>query len=830
MRGNQSASWGLTALAGAMAVVLSGCPGNDGPDDNLFRVGPAGGSFTYEGVTLDIPKGAVAQETEITVTATDTGIPEVPGRKRISRGFRFSPAVTTFAVPVKLSLPYDPAKVPLAVDPGTFDMRRQGGSDAYLALAGGTTDTAASTFTADTERLGLFWVTSPTQAAVSTLTLDPKEAALAVGQTQQFTARVTDPTGAEIQPALVWTVAPPRVASVDANGLVTALAPGTATLTVSTANLTATAQLRVPGSAVGPSTFVHENPFPTGNDLWGGSFAAGTAFFVGDNATVLARAGDGSFTRLFSSPALRLRGLAGTSQSDAVAIGAQGNTGVLIELKGGASPAVATFTTIDPRALWFDGTHGMAVGYGDDVLVRRNGAWVREYSPSAETLLSVIGDGQGSFVTVGSRGSIYKYDPATEVWNSLYQTQLATLLVSAALVDANGSEAWAAGGGKLWRFSANSWSAINLPGTPVVDELLSLGRIDGRIVVGARAGKQGQLLLYEPGAQTWTSVAMRGPQLPRAVFPAGGAGYAVGDLGAIWQYGAGTFTEVSQGFYGDVADVALTADTVYAGANECVDAACTARQGVLMLKANGGAWTAAAAPPFTAPITAVAARENNEVVVSTTNSGTFRFDGALWSQLSTVSLLDLRFCGNTLWGVGANGTALRGTAGGLSSAGVFGIDPLTAIHCPTATNVWLAGDGALYESTNGTSFTPRTSQAVIPAFWWTVWSPGPGEAFVFGDARYGLYWDSRDYQVVDAPGGVLPDLITGLWGSSIDNLYAVGSTVTPLAFGYAVRFDGASWRLVDAGSQRPLTSIAGRSGTDIWLGGRGGGVLKSVAP
>ena len=64
-----------------------------------------------------------------------------------------------------------------------------------------------------------------------------------------------------------------------------------------------------------------------------------------------------------------------------------------------------------------------------------------------------------------------------------------------------------------------------------------------------------------------------------------------------------------------------------------------------------------------------------------------------------------------------------------------------------------------------------------------------------------------------------------MWGSSIDNLYAVGFTSVPLRFGFALRFDGAFWRLVDSGASRASLTVDGSSNTDVWIGTQGGGVL-----
>ena len=85
--------------------MLTACPpvidtGADG--GNEIVVGPNGGIFVRLGAVLDIPRGAVDEETRIFVTIVDTGIPDVPGRTRISFGYKFSPTTLKFKAPVRI--------------------------------------------------------------------------------------------------------------------------------------------------------------------------------------------------------------------------------------------------------------------------------------------------------------------------------------------------------------------------------------------------------------------------------------------------------------------------------------------------------------------------------------------------------------------------------------------------------------------------------------------------------------------------------------------------------------------------------------------------------
>ncbi|MFT3842908.1 MAG: Ig-like domain-containing protein [Myxococcaceae bacterium] len=874
----------------ALALLLCGCPpsidtGQDG--GGPIVVTPEGGLFIRDGASFNIPKGAVDQETIITITVVDTGVPEIAGRTRISFGYRVSPTSTVFKSPIGITLPWIDDRIPQAVDHGTFDMRRQQGNDAFLQLPGVSTLEMFKSVQASTDKLGLFWVTSPSQANVAQLTIDPTSAFLHVGDHQTFTAKVTDPTGMVLDAPVTWTVAPYRVGEVDpvadagsGVGDFIATDPGNATITATSGMMTATATVKVQGTTAGPSTFVHENPFPTGNDLWGGALAPGGlgTVFVGANGTVLTEDSGGQWTRLFSQPGMILKAVGGSNVDNAVAVGVIGNTGVLIQMQGTSMPPkVQTFASSQPRTLWYDGTYGMAVGDGNDVLMLNAGTWSTEYSPSFETLLSVVGDGAGGYVTLGSRGSIYIYDPSKKVWNSLYQTQLAVLLTAGLLVDGTGSEGYAVGGNKLWHFQNMGWTAINLPAVPGFDEATALGRVDGKFVIAGRVNKAGYILVYDPAAAVpadggvpdagdpdagasdagiddggadggssdggtptlppgWTLIAMRSPQLPRGFFgggPSSTVGYVVGDYGAVWKYGAGTFTELSRGFYFDVKGVAVTQDAVIAIANDCQVADCSVATGYVYSRVGPGDFEllgGAVQPEFGA-LHSVVAVSGSEVIV-TTDSAIFRWDGNAWSQIGS-SLIgpvnSLSFCGTNLYGAGGNGGFYKGTSSMLNSLSTLGSADLYATACHDDYEQWAAGDYIIASRTQGV-WSAKVQANVNPLPFRAAWTPGPSEVWAFGQGDYGLYYDNVNLNVIQDPGGVIPDMVNGLWGSTVDNFYMVGFTSYPVSFGFALRFDGADWVLVDSGSQREVTAINGASPTEVWVGTRGGGVLHGANP
>ncbi len=868
----------------AMSAVFLGCPPPvdlpDGGDDNTIIVGPEGGLFIRNGYAMDFPRGAVTQQTNIFITKIDTGVPEVPDRKRISFGFRFSPTNLRFATPVKIYLTWDADRLVRGVDPGTYDMRRQSGNDSFLnPLPGSRTNTTPfEAVEAPTDRLGLFWITSPLTPNIDRLEVTPMEATLRVGEMRAFMARVLAPNGDAIETAVTWSISPPRVARVDGAGTVTALDPGAATLTARAGMKAATAKIFVTRDPplAGPVTAAHDNPFPTGNDLWGGVLAPGGlgTIFVGENGTVLARSTTNQWQRLFSSPGLSLRAVGGTTASNAIAVGVSGTTGVAVEFRGTTTaPRVRLFTTnsiSELSTLWFDGTYGMAAGVGNNLLAYRTNAWVEENNPTLRRVMSIIGDGRGAFAVINELGSIYRYDPARRVWDSLYERELAVLLTTGKIVNPTTGESWAVGGGRLWHFVNGGWSATNLPSTLSTAQFTSAEVFDHRLVVAGRrsnlaliaaldlqapltpidAGVPGDAGASSDGGSTdggvvpaptsgWVEYGMRGPQVPRGVFgggPTSTTGFVVGDFGSVWEWDSTTaaFVERSRGFYGDVADIAATPSDVFVSVNECVDAACTSRRGVVMHQGTSG-WEPLGDPqPFTSQVFAIVAREGQEVIVSTAGA-VYRWDQTDWLQVPANlagPIRDLKWCGQLLVGAGDNAAAYTGTAGQLAFSALPGLmGNATAVSCPNQMEIWVAGDQYLAQRV-GMMWTARTSMMVNQGPWKTVFAPGGGEAWAYGDSRFGVYWDTTNLTALEAfP--IPMDIATASWGTSVDNLFMVGGTNPPVRFGFMMRFDGIQWRLVDSGSQRRVTAVDGfvlGGRTTLWLGTLGGGVLKSIQP
>jgi len=123
----------------------------------------------------------------------------------------------------------------------TFTWASSNTAIATITSAGVATGIAAgsSQITASDAGVTSTAATLTVSPAIASVTLSPLSATIIVGQTQQFTASATDASGNTVtQAQFTWHNTFGGVASIDANGLATGLAPGTVMITASASGMT----------------------------------------------------------------------------------------------------------------------------------------------------------------------------------------------------------------------------------------------------------------------------------------------------------------------------------------------------------------------------------------------------------------------------------------------------------------------------------------------------------------------------------------------------------------------------------------------------------------
>lgn len=122
---------GDDAGSGAINVVQSPPPPAGG-------IGAAGGTVQGpSGAQVVIPAGALSQNVAITVTQSSAGSPALPaGLIAAGQMFAFTPHGTTFAAPVTVTVPFDPALVTTGATPTLY--KTTAGQAGWEAVAGAT--------------------------------------------------------------------------------------------------------------------------------------------------------------------------------------------------------------------------------------------------------------------------------------------------------------------------------------------------------------------------------------------------------------------------------------------------------------------------------------------------------------------------------------------------------------------------------------------------------------------------------------------------------------------------------------------------------------------
>jgi DNA-binding beta-propeller fold protein YncE len=161
---------------GELVVIASqddggGGGGEDGERAGRLVVKGSGGKVHHpRGITLDIPAGALAADTEITITAgrkaegygyKASGAGRGKKLAGVTEGVEFGPDGTVFAEPVTISIPYDPARVPAGVDESELAVCRFDPASGVWEELPSSVDSRLRIVSARTEHFSLYAVMAP---------------------------------------------------------------------------------------------------------------------------------------------------------------------------------------------------------------------------------------------------------------------------------------------------------------------------------------------------------------------------------------------------------------------------------------------------------------------------------------------------------------------------------------------------------------------------------------------------------------------------------------------------------------------------------------------
>jgi trimeric autotransporter adhesin len=632
---------------------------------------------------------------------------------------------------------------------------------------------------------------------VTGVTVTPATSQLIPAESAPLLASVRGDTG--IDSTVRWRSNQPTIATVSPQGIVTGVAPGTATITATSVADSTRLASAIVTIVAGPPRLAARWDVSRINgamveDITGLWCPQPTSCFAISGTTGDLYRADGTEWRLqprIGTANQRLVAISGNSGgSVAIAVG----TGGLIARFDGTQWSVATSgVSADLRAVSLLGNaQALAVGAGG-VALRWNGqSWTRLTTPAGSTaLLDVASTGTGWFVS-GEEGTVLRLN-ADQSWNvistptnnalrgvaaishtsAMAVGEFGTLLqltgttatrvetgVSVAfndiVVNSNGQWTIAGDGVALRSANGTSWQSLALP---YPTRLLSL-HIDpaGALLLGGQRG-----VVMEQRGAAW-STRNAAPDLIDVWTVDATTAWAVGELGFIHRWsGAGWSRQMApttQRLNGVWAPSATMAFAV-------------GDSGTLLRTTDGGATWQSQVSPTTSDIVGI------------------------WGLSPTVA-----------YAVGVGGELLQWDGTRWTIAGASAPAALYGVFGTSITDVWAVGDaGMVYRSSGGPfSRQPMTTVGLLTG----VWAQQGQQVYAVGqadDRALMLHWDGARWQSL-APGTT--NVLSSIWGPNAQDLYATGAS------GTIVRFDGTRWSPMNTGTSDFLWSISGTAD------GRGG--------
>ncbi len=597
---------------------------------------------------------------------------------------------------------------------------------------------------------------------VRSLAVSPTSAVLNIGQTRTFSATLVVDQGASS--AIAWSSSNPAVASVNAQGVATAVGVGTtsirvrsvadttresvATLVVEARPVTLTLGVRTLGLTIGRTTTV--------------------------SATVSADPGVSTAVQWTS----RNAAVASVNSQGLVTASGAGSTRLVAEAVADGSARDSVTVTVAPRLAT---------------------AWASERlgGPLIEDIVSIWAPSVSLAYAVNSLGDVYRWNGTT--WSSVargadFGTSFSAVHgVSATAVTAVGTN------GVIVQFDGTTWSAVPSGTTAALADVW-MHAADTAWVVGANG-----TVLRRAGSAWSASDAGTTTRL-RGVWGAGTTAYVVGDGGTIRRFQAGVWTPLASGTTEVLHDVwasALVGEAVYVVGDFGT-----------LLRWNGAAFEAEPSGT-TASLLALSGSLNGQVL-ATGDGVVLSRGGADWEDLSPP--FRTRFGSasvdgtGALWIGGQRGLVMRAAPTGAWAT--LSLTPdLLDVWSSSASHAIAVGELGFIFAFDGATWTRQVAPTLERLN--TVWAASSSLAYVGGDNGVLLRWNGTSWTEQFSP---TTEHIYAMWGDSPTDVWAVTEG------GEVLHTDGDAWSVVHSQS-RPLYGVYGTSRTDVHAVGIDGSAL-----
>ena len=244
--GRRRCPMSILLVFSTVLLILSACDEDPTTGPSTGNIGPDGGTLSFAGgsVTLVFPAGAVSQDVEVTVQATNS----FPANSRgvLSTQYDFGPDGIQFGQPVQLTITYEAGNVPAGARENELRLYRVVGTG-WEEIAASSVNTSSQAVMGSITNFSVMGILA---VRVASVTVSPASAMIQVGGMLQLTATARDVEDNELpERPIMWSSSDPRVAEVDEDGIVTGVATGQATITATSEGESGTATVAVVAQA-----------------------------------------------------------------------------------------------------------------------------------------------------------------------------------------------------------------------------------------------------------------------------------------------------------------------------------------------------------------------------------------------------------------------------------------------------------------------------------------------------------------------------------------------------------------------------------------------------
>jgi trimeric autotransporter adhesin len=597
---------------------------------------------------------------------------------------------------------------------------------------------------------------------VRSIVVSPTSAVLNIGQTRTFSAAIVVDQGAS--GAIAWSSSNPAVASVNAQGVATAIGVGTTSIRARSVADTTRESI---GTLV-----VEARPVT----LTLGQRTLGLT--IGRTATLSATVSADPGVTTAVQWTSRNSAVATVSAQGVLTATGAGTTRVIAEAAADGSARDSLTVTVAPR---------LATSWSVD----------RLGGPLIEDIVSLWAANASLAYAVNSLGDVYRWNGTSwsnVVRGSVFGTSFRAVHgVSTTAVTAVGTN------GVIAQFDGTTWSAVPSGTTASLDDIW-MHSADTAWASGASG-----TVVRRAGA-TWATTSTGTTTRLRGVWGTGTSAYAVGDGGTIRRFQSGIWTPITSGTSEILHDVwapAAVGEAVYVVGDFGT-----------LLRWNGAEFEFEESGT-SASLFALSGGLNNSVLASGDGVVLARRDGE-WQDL--LPPFRTRFSSASIDGTGAfwiggqRGLVMRAAPSGAWST--LSLTPdLLDVWSSSASHALAVGELGFIFAFDGAGWTRQVAPSLERLN--TVWAASPSVAYVGGDNGVLLRWTGTAWVEQPSP---TTEHVYAMWGASATDVWAVTEG------GEILHTDGTDWSVVHTQSQ-PLYGVYGTSPSDVHVVGLNGTAL-----